>query len=310
MLALGERNGVSLPYATVEEAQRAYRFADLQAFLDVYYEGVQVLRTEEDFHDLARAYMRRAHQDNVVHAEIFFDPQAHTARGIAFEDVLAGIQAGLDSATSELDMTAAIILCFLRDRSAEEAMAILERALPFGDAIVGVGLDSAEIGNPPSKFARVFDRARAEGFLTVAHAGEEGPPEYILEALDQLRARRIDHGVRCLEDPALVERLRRDQVPLTVCPLSNIRLGIFERIEEHNIGQLLDAGLCVTVNSDDPAYFGGYLNDNYLAIRDTPGIDPSRLIRLVRNSFSASFLDDAAKRQHVAEFDRLTARPA
>ncbi len=307
-LALGERNGVRLPYASEEEARRAYRFTDLQSFLDVYYEGIRVLRSEEDFRDLTRAYLRRAHRDHVVHAEIFFDPQAHTARGVPFEVVLSGILAGLAEAASDRGITSALILCFLRDRSAEEAMATLEEALHFGDAILGVGLDSAEVGNPPSKFVSVFDRARAEGFLTVAHAGEEGPPEYIRQALDLLRARRIDHGVRCLEDPALVERLRRDQVPLTVCPLSNVRLRVFGRIEQHNIGRLLDEGLCVTVNSDDPAYFGGYVNDNYRAILAAPGVDSSRLIQLARNSFVASFMDGAVKRRHLAELDRLAAR--
>jgi adenosine deaminase len=305
MLALGERNGVPLPYASVEEALEAYEFTDLGSFLKVYYEGARVLQREEDFHDLTRAYLERARRDNVVHAEIFFDPQAHTERGVPFEVVLEGIRSALDAAELELGITSRLILCFLRHLSPEQAMATLEQALPHRDAIVGVGLDSSELGNPPSRFARVFDRAREEGFLTVAHAGEEGPPEYIWEALDELHVRRIDHGVRCLEDDKLVERLRRDRVTLTVCPLSNVKLRVFDRIESHSIARLLAAGLCVTVNSDDPAYFGGYINDNLRAVRDAHEIDRAGLLLLARNSFVGSFLDDAAKSRHLAELDRL-----
>lgn len=305
MLALGERNRVPLRYATVEEALEAYEFTDLQSFLEIYYEGARVLRNEEDFHDLTRAYLERARRDNVVHAEIFFDPQAHTERGVPFEVVLEGIRSALDAAAAELGITSRLILCFLRHLSPEQAMATLEQALPHRDAIVGVGLDSSELGNPPSLFTPVFDRAREEGFLTVAHAGEEGPPEYIWEALDLLHVRRIDHGVRCLEDDKLVERLRRDRVPLTVCPLSNVKLRVFDRIEKHSIPRLIEAGLCVTVNSDDPAYFGGYINDNYRAVRDAHEIDRAGLFQLARNSFVGSFLDDAAKSRHLAELDRL-----
>lgn len=305
MLALGERNRVPLRYATVEEALEAYEFTDLQSFLEIYYEGARVLRNEEDFHDLTRAYLERARRDNVVHAEIFFDPQAHTERGVPFEVVLEGIRSALDAAAAELGITSRLILCFLRHLSPEQAMATLEQALSHRDAIVGVGLDSSELGNPPSLFTPVFDRAREEGFLTVAHAGEEGPPEYIWEALDLLHVRRIDHGVRCLEDDKLVERLRRDRVPLTVCPLSNVKLRVFDRIEKHSIPRLIEAGLCVTVNSDDPAYFGGYINDNYRAVRDAHEIDRAGLFQLARNSFVGSFLDDAAKSHHLAELDRL-----
>ncbi len=305
MLALGERNRVPLRYATVEEALEAYEFTDLQSFLEIYYEGARVLRNEEDFHDLTRAYLERARRDNVVHAEIFFDPQAHTERGVPFEVVLEGIRSALDAAAAELGITSRLILCFLRHLSPEQAMATLEQALSHRDAIVGVGLDSSELGNPPSLFTPVFDRAREEGFLTVAHAGEEGPPEYIWEALDLLHVRRIDHGVRCLEDDKLVERLRRDRVPLTVCPLSNVKLRVFDRIEKHSIPRLIEAGLCVTVNSDDPAYFGGYINDNYRAVRDAHEIDRAGLFQLARNSFVGSFLDDAAKSRHLAELDRL-----
>ena len=310
MLALGERNRVPLRYATVEEALEAYEFTDLQSFLEIYYEGARVLRNEEDFHDLTRAYLERARRDNVVHAEIFFDPQAHTERGVPFEVVLEGIRSALDDATAELGITSRLILCFLRHLSPEQAMATLEQALPHRDAIVGVGLDSSELGNPPSLFAPVFDRAREEGFLTVAHAGEEGPPEYIWEALDLLHVRRIDHGVRCLEDDKLVERLRRDRVPLTVCPLSNVKLRVFDRIEKHSIPRLIEAGLCVTVNSDDPAYFGGYINDNYRAVRDAHEIDRAGLFQLARNSFVGSFLDDAAKSRHLAALDRLASGPS
>jgi adenosine deaminase len=305
MLTLGERNGVPLRYATVEEALQAYEFTDLQSFLKIYYEGARVLQKEEDFHDLTWAYLERARRDNVVHAEIFFDPQAHTERGVPFEVVLEGIHLALDAAAAELGITSRLILCFLRHLSPEQAMATLEQALVHRDAIVGVGLDSSELGNPPSRFTRVFDRAREEGFLTVAHAGEEGPPEYIWEALDLLHVRRIDHGVRCLEDDKLVERLRRDRVPLTVCPLSNVKLRVFDRIEKHSIARLLDAGLCVTVNSDDPAYFGGYINENFRAVVDAHEIDRAGLLRLVRNSFVGSFLDDAAKSRHLAELDRM-----
>jgi adenosine deaminase len=307
MLALGERNRVRLPYSTVEEAREAYEFTDLQSFLNIYYDGAQVLLTEEDFYDLTWAYLERARRDNIVHAEIFFDPQTHTERGVPLRAVVSGIRAALDAAGSELGITTSLILCFLRHLSATQAMAALEEALPWREAIVGVGLDSSEIGNPPSKFTAVFDRARAEGFLPVAHAGEEGPPSYIWEALDLLGARRIDHGVRCLEDERLVERLRVEQVPLTVCPLSNVKLRVFDRIEDHTLARLLDRGLCVTVNSDDPAYFGGYLNANYRAVRDALAVDADGLIRLARNGFVGSFLDAGAKRRHLAALDRVAA---
>jgi adenosine deaminase len=307
MLLLAERNGVALRYSTVAEARAAYRFSDLQSFLDIYYEGARVLVREEDFYDLTWAYLLKARQNNVVHTEIFFDPQIHTERGVPFETVLSGIRAALDAGRRELDITSHLLLCFLRHLSADAAMSTLERALPHRDAILGVGLDSSEIGNPPSKFAAVFERARNEGFLSVAHAGEEGPPEYIWQALDVLRVRRIDHGVRCLEDGRLVERLRRDQVPLTVCPLSNIRLRVFDRMEDHNIGRLLEAGLCVSVHSDDPAYFGAYINDNYRAVRDAHGLGRPEILRLARNSLVASFLDDTEKRRRLADLETAAA---
>ncbi len=307
MFQLAERNAVALRYSTVEEARTAYRFSDLQSFLDIYYEGARVLLREEDFHDLTWAYLLKARQNNVIHTEIFFDPQIHTERGVPFETVLSGIRAALDAGRRELDITSHLLLCFLRHLSADAAMSTLEQALPHRDAILGVGLDSSEIGNPPSKFASVFERARKKGFLSVAHAGEEGPPDYIWQALDVLRVSRIDHGVRCLEDRRLVERLRRDQVPLTVCPLSNVRLRVFDRIEDHNIGLLLEAGLCVSVHSDDPAYFGAYVNDNYRAVRDAHGLGRSEILRLARNSLVGSFLDDAEKRRCLADLEASAA---
>jgi adenosine deaminase len=307
MLKLAERNAVELPWDGVEAIRAAYDFVDLQSFLDIYYAGACVLRTEQDFHDLTYAYLKRARYDNVRHVEIFFDPQTHTERGIAFETVLDGIHGALVRGEDELGISFRLILCFLRHLSAADAMATLEAALPHGDRIHAVGLDSSEVGHPPSKFTEVFARARAEGFLAVAHAGEEGPPEYIREALDLLKVRRIDHGVRCLEDPALVERLAREQVPLTVCPLSNVRLRVFESLEQHNLDRLLAAGLCVTVNSDDPAYFGGYVGENFRRTVAALGLTAEDVGQLARNGFQASFLDDATKRRHVAEVDGIMA---
>jgi len=308
MFEIAARNHARLPFSTVREVRAAYEFNDLQSFLDIYYQRANCLLQERDFYDLTWAYLERARADNVVHAEIFFDPQTHTGRGVAFETALLGIRGALDNARSELGMTSELILCFLRHLSAEAAMETLEQALPYRDLIVAVGLDSAEVGNPPIKFVEVFDRARAEGFLTVAHAGEEGPPDYIWQALDLLHAQRIDHGVRCLEDPALVARLRKEQIPLTVCPLSNVKLRVFQDIEHHNIRRLLDAGLCVTVNSDDPAYFGGYVNDNYDAIQRGLELSAKTLAQLARNSFLASFLPDEAIRRHLDAIDAV--RPA
>jgi len=307
MLRLAERNRITLPWADVDEIRAAYEFSDLQSFLDIYYAGAEVLRSEQDFYDLTFAYLERAAADKVAHAEIFFDPQTHTGRGIPFATVVDGIHRALRDGEAELGVTSRLILCFLRHLSAADAMTTLESALPYGDRIHAVGLDSAEAGHPPSKFVHVFDRARAEGFLTVAHAGEEGPPAYIREALDLLHVRRIDHGVRCLEDPALVERLAAEQIPLTVCPLSNVRLRVFDRLEDHNLKQLLDAGLCVTVNSDDPAYFGGYVGENFRACQAALDLDATDLIALARNSFIASFLDDEDKNRHAAKIDALTA---
>ena len=295
MFALAARNGVRLRYGSVEELRRAYAFTDLQSFLDIYYEGAQVLRTEHDFHDMALAYFRTAQEQNVRHAETFFDPQTHTDRGVPFATVIEGLCSAQRDAERDLGITSKLILCFLRHLSAEAAMRTLEEALPYRDRIVAVGLDSSEVGHPPSKFRAVFDRARAAGFLTVAHAGEEGPPQYIWEALDLLGVSRIDHGVRCVEDALLVQHLRDRQIPLTVCPLSNVKLCVFERLEQHNLARLLELGLCATVNSDDPAYFGGYVQENYQAAARALRLDASQLAQLARNAIDASFLDVAAK---------------
>jgi len=300
---LARKHGVTLKYPTVEALRAAYDFSDLQSFLDLYYAGADVLRDEEDFHALTMAYLRRAHADGVVHVEIFFDPQTHTDRGIAFATVLHGIRRALDDGEREFGITHRLILCFLRHLSADAAMATLEQALPYKEAIVAVGLDSSERGHPPAKFAAVFERARREGFLTVAHAGEEGPPAYIAEALDLLQVARIDHGVRCEEDPALVARLARTRVPLTVCPLSNVKLRVYKRIEDHNLKRLLEAGLCVTVNSDDPAYFGGYIAANFDAVRVGLGLSREDMRKLAANSIEASFLSamDKARWQEKIE---------
>jgi adenine deaminase len=307
MFELARRNGVTIPYRDVEAVRRAYVFTRLQDFLDIYYAGCAVLVEEQDFHDLTAAYMRRAAAQGVRHAEIFFDPQTHTERGVAFETVLRGIERALDEAAREQAMTSRLILCFLRHLSADAAMATLEEALPLKSSLAAVGLDSSEVGHPPSKFVEVFARAREEGLACVAHAGEEGPPEYIWEALDLLGVQRIDHGVRCLEDPALVERLRAEQVALTVCPLSNVRLGVFPSLGEHNLRELVSQGLLVTVNSDDPAYFGGYVADN-LGAPDL-GLAPGEVIQLARNSFVASLLDQVDKDRHLREIDELEGRP-
>jgi adenosine deaminase len=304
---LARKHGISLPYSSVEALRRAYDFHDLQSFLDLYYQGAEVLRDEDDFHALTWSYLQRARDQGVVHAEIFFDPQTHTDRGIAFETVLDGISSALDEALRQFDMSSRLILCFLRHLSAEAAMRTLEAALSHKDRIRAVGLDSSERGHPPSKFSEIFERARQEGFLTVAHAGEEGPPAYIYEALDDLRVSRIDHGVRCDEDAGLCRRLAMEQMPLTVCPLSNVKLAVFRRMEEHNLKRLLDAGLCVTINSDDPAYFGGYVLENYLSAQKALDLTRADLTRLARNSITASFLPQAAKRMWLSRIERYAA---
>ena len=306
---LAERNHVELPYADVEALRAAYDFKDLQSFLDIYYAGASVLLKEEDFFDMAWAYLERAAADNVVHAEIFFDPQTHTARGVPFETVIKGLHHACQRAHQEFGLSAKLILCFLRHLSEEDAFATLEAALPYRHHFIGVGLDSSELGHPPAKFERVFARCRELGLHVVAHAGEEGPPEYIRDALDLLGAERIDHGVQAVHDPELMRRLAHERVPLTVCPLSNIKLCVFPSLDKHNLKALLDAGLCVTVNSDDPAYFGGYVNDNYLRLFEALDLSPKHAYQLAFNSFEASFADAATKKgwEHElkAFFERL-----
>lgn len=303
IFALAERNGVQLAYGSVEQLRAAYAFTDLQSFLDIYYAGASVLLQEQDFYDMTAAYLARAAADNVRHAEIFFDPQTHTARGVAMATVIDGIH----RACQDSPVSATLIMCFLRHLSEEDALATLDAALPYRDKIIGVGLDSSEVGHPPEKFARVFARARELGLHLVAHAGEEGPPAYIETALDVLHVERIDHGVRCLEDAALTQRLARERIALTVCPLSNVKLRVFDKMEQHNLLQLLDAGLAATVNSDDPAYFGGYMNDNFIATFDALPLGLSHAQRLARNSFSAAFLPAAQKQHYLDEVDAFFA---
>jgi adenosine deaminase len=295
MFMLAKKHRLKLKYASVEELRKAYEFTDLQSFLDIYYEGASVLRDAEDFHALTAAYLQKAHADGVAHAEIFCDPQTHTARGVPMQAVLEGIAGALEEGEATLGVSSRLIVCFLRHLPEQDAISTLQEALKYRSLFQGVGLDSSEKGHPPSKFRRVFELARSQGLVPVAHAGEEGPPEYIEEALDLLKVVRIDHGVRCEEKPALVERLRAQGVPLTVCPLSNVKLKVFARLEEHNLKRLLDAGLCVTVNSDDPAYFGGYVLDNYLACAAALGLTRAELARLCANSISASLLPSARK---------------
>ncbi len=302
MFELARRNGVRLPYPDASAVRRAYRFSNLQSFLDIYYQACSVLIQERDFYELTAAYLARVRDQGVRHVEIFFDPQTHTARGVPFETVVRGVARALGEAR-QLGITSHLIMCFLRHLSADEAMATLEQALEHRELIFGVGLDSSELGHPPGKFRDVFDRATGEGFRAVAHAGEEGPPEYIWQALDLLGVERIDHGVRCLEDPHLVQRLEVDRVPLTVCPFSNVKLRVVDTLEQHPLATLLERGLCATVNSDDPAYFGGYVGDNLVAVTSALGLDEHAVLQLARNSFEASFLDDAAKQRHLAEID-------
>ena len=305
---LAARNGITLPYADVAALRRAYAFTDLQSFLDVYYAGASVLITEADFDAMAWAYFQRAAHDNVVHCEIFFDPQTHTTRGIPMGVVLRGLDAAARRAEAELGLSVHLILSFLRHLDEDDALATLDAALPYRDKFVGVGLDSSEMGHPPEKFARVFARARELGLRLVAHAGEEGPPAYIRSALDVLHVERIDHGVRCLEDAELVERLARERIPLTVCPLSNVKLCVFDDLGRHNIPALLAAGLCVTVNSDDPAYFGGYVNDNFVQLFESlPNLTARDAYTMLRNSFEGSFVGDEDKGLWIGELDSVFA---
>jgi adenosine deaminase len=303
MFELASRNRVQIPYKSPDEVRKAYEFSDLQSFLDIYYQGTRVLLHDRDFYDLTWAYLQKAHQQNVRHAEIFFDPQAHTERDVAIPAIIEGIHQALQDGEERFGISSKLILCFLRHLSTEDAMRTLEGALPYRHAFAGVGLDSSESGHPPVKFTEVFARAREEGLFVVAHAGEEGPPAYVWQALDTLGASRIDHGVRSMEDPALVERLRSERIPLTVCPLSNVKLRVFDSIESHNLPQLLGAGLCITINSDDPAYFGGYINENFDAVGQAFQLTPDQLRTLARNSFEAAFMDDDRRATLLAELD-------
>ena len=311
IFALAQRNGVALPYADVQALRSAYAFSNLQSFLDIYYAGASVLLHEQDFYDMARAYLARAAADNVVHTEMFFDPQTHTARGVAMEAVINGLHRACVDAQRESGISAALILCFLRHLSEEDALATLEAALPLRDKFIGVGLDSSELGHPPEKFARVFARCKELGLHRVAHAGEEGPPAYIWSALDALQVERIDHGVQALKDDALVQRLVADRIALTVCPLSNLKLCVFPELAQHNLPQLLKAGLLATVNSDDPAYFGGYINDNFLQVFAATGMTSGDAWQLARNSIEASFAPEADKQAWLEQlqgvFERFAA---
>lgn len=303
MFELAERNKVSLPFKSIEEAREAYNFSNLQSFLDIYYQGASVLLQEQDFYDLTWSYLLKCQAQNIRHTEIFFDPQTHTERGVSFETVIKGIYKALEDARQKLDISSALILCFLRHLDEPSAFKTLEEALSFKDWILAVGLDSSELGHPPNKFKNVFEKARNEGFITVAHAGEEGPADYIWQALDLLKVKRIDHGVRCVDDEQLLERLRVQQIPLTVCPLSNTKLRVFNKMEEHNLKWLLDFGLQVTVNSDDPAYFGGYLNENFIAVQEALNLSKQDIYQLSKNSFQASFLSDDSKQNLLQELD-------
>jgi adenosine deaminase len=307
MFALARRNGIRLPYPSVEALRQAYQFRNLQDFLDIYYQGMSVLITEQDFYDLAFAYLERARADNVRHVEMFFDPQGHTSRGIAFATVVGGLHRAIIDAGRELGVRASLIMCFLRHLDEVDAERSLDSALAFKDRIVGVGLDSSEAGNPPSKFKHVFGRAREAGFFLSAHAGEEGPPSYVWEALDVLGVERIDHGIRSMEDQALVGRLAREGVPLTVCPLSNLRLRVVDDLAHHPLRRMLDKGLVATVNSDDPAYFGGYVNQNYHAVSDALRLGRDEIAAIVRNGIRASLMTLPEKNKALAEIDRVLA---
>ncbi len=305
MFAIAQRNQIQIPYQSVEEVKQAYNFHNLQSFLDIYYAGANVLVHEQDFYDLAWAYFEKCAEDRVVHTEMFFDPQTHTERGVEFATVLAGLKRACEDAKAKLGISSQLIMCFLRHLSEEKAFETLEQALPFKDDIIAIGLDSSEVGHPPAKFERVFAKAREAGFLIVAHAGEEGPPEYIWEALDLLKVNRIDHGVRSEEDEQLMTRLIAEKMPLTVCPLSNLKLCVVNDMADHNIRRLLQKGVHVTVNSDDPSYFGGYMNDNFIAIQQALDLSNDELKQLAINSFEASFISDQEKQKWIAEVNML-----
>jgi adenosine deaminase len=307
MFELASRNQVDLPFRSPADVRRAYQFSDLQSFLDIYYQGTRVLLHDRDFYDLTWAYLNKAKEQNVRHAEIFFDPQAHTQRGVPMEAIIEGIHQALADGARQLRISSQLILCFLRHLSGQDAMRTLEAALSHREYFAGVGLDSSELGHPPEKFTDVFTRARAESLFVVAHAGEEGPADYVWQALDTLGAVRIDHGVRCTEDPILVERLRSERVPLTVCPLSNVKLRVFDSMEDHNLRELIDAGLCVSINSDDPAYFGGYINENFGAVCDAFDLNREEICALGRNSFEGAFMDESRRLEILEELNEFEA---
>lgn len=304
MFRLAKKNQIEIPYKDIEDVRNAYNFTNLQTFLDIYYAGANVLITQDDFYDLTWEYILKCVEDNVIHTEIFFDPQTHTARGVAFETVITGIKRALADAKAQYGITSCIIMCFLRHLSQEEAFETLEQALPFKDDIIGVGLDSSELGNPPSKFIEVFKKAKEEGFKLVAHAGEEADFSYIYEALDLLDISRVDHGVQSIKSAELMQRLKDEQMPLTVCPNSNIELRVFDNYKEHNIKELLDYGLNITVNSDDPAYFKGYINQNFINISENLPLTEDDIITLVKNSFRSSFISDELKQQYLDKVDQ------
>ncbi len=308
MFAIAGRNNIRLDYGSVEELRAAYDFENLQDFLDIYYRGVEVLMRERDFYDLALAYLKKAHSQNVLHTEIFFDPQAHISRGINFETVITGIHRALTDAEEKLGISTELIMCFLREKDPTFAMKTLEEALPYKSWIVAVGLDSYEVGYPPLRFQTVFERAHEEGLLAVAHAGEEGPAEYIWQAVNLLKVSRIDHGIRSLDDNDLVQELVRRKIPLTVCPLSNLKLRVIERMENHPLRKMMEKGLLVTINSDDPAYFGGYINENYLVVQEAFKLDKEDIYNLAKNSFEASVIDTPRKEEMTAKLDEYMSR--
>lgn len=305
MLKLAKKNNIKLPYKSISEVEKAYDFSSLQSFLDIYYAGAEVLITKEDFYDLTWAYVLKCVENNIIHTEIFFDPQTHTSRGISFETVIFGIKEALDDAKKEFGISSEIIMCFLRHLSEEDALKTLDEALTFKEDIIGVGLDSSELGNPPIKFEQVFNKAKKEGFKVVAHAGEEADVSYIYEALDLLHIDRIDHGVQAIKSDKLMKRLKDEQIPLTVCPNSNIELKVFENYKYHNIKQLLDYGLNVTVNSDDPAYFKGYINQNFINLYENLDLSKEDIITLVKNSFKSSFINDDLKQNYLQKVDKI-----
>ena len=303
MFELAKRNNISIPYKNIEEVKAAYNFKNLDSFLNIYYQGSKVLIHEKDFFDLTWAYVLKCKEDNIVHTEIFFDPQAHVDRGVSFDTVINGISKALDKANLEFGLTSKIIMCFLRHLEEKSGFNVLNQALKHKDKIVGVGLDSSELGNPPKKFEKLFQKAREEGFFTVAHAGEEGPPEYIWDSINLLKVKRIDHGIQCLKDNELIEELKKKQIPLTVCPLSNVKLCVFDKLENHNLKKMLNLGLRVMVNSDDPAYFGGYLNKNLIESQLALDLTLENVKTLIVNSFKSSFLDNISKNRWIEKIN-------